>query len=202
MTNESNLAIFEEITKNCSQKIIQKYSKKLEKKLSFHSSKDSVLLRDLTYLLYIYDYIDYVEKIIKMTHNNTQNIKPNDGWVWPDIHSIWGLEIRILRKKNETEQINQIIKEIDNWFKHPLKTEEQENKRRKRILWEEITYSKTLNIRIEKGKTNDANEVRLLALSELIGLTETGLYPDLNDNKEKIEAIIDEYKETIIKTSK
>ena len=210
MTTESNVSIFEEITQNCSQKNIQSHSKKLIKKISFKSSKDIETLRDLTFLLYIYDYIDYVEKIIKMTYDNIQNINPTDGWVWADVHLIWGLEIRLLRKKSETEKINQIISEIDKRLKRPPRTEAKEMARRERfVIWEtketgyiDVTRCEILNGWVETGKTSNANAVRLLAISQLIGLTETGLYPVLNDNKEKIETIINEYKNAIIKTSK
>ena len=73
MEEETNLLIFKEISENCSQKTIRMYSNKLEKKISFRSSKDIENLRDLTFALYVYNYIGYVEKIIKMTHNNFKN---------------------------------------------------------------------------------------------------------------------------------
>ena len=208
MEEDTNLSIFKEISKNCSQKIIRMYSSKLEKKVSFKSSKDIENLRDLTFALYVYDYIDFVEKIIKMTHDSFQNINPKDGFVKDLIFTIWGLEIRLLRKKNEIEKINKIIEEIDNWLKRPPRTEKMENGRREKIiLWEEdgkidITRSEMLKEWVEKGKTNEANKIRLLALSQLIGHTETGLYPILNENREKIETIMNEYKEEIIKNSK
>jgi len=205
---DTNISIFKEISEKCSQKIIRMYSNKLEKKISFKSSKDIENLRDLTFALYVYNYIDFVEIIIQMTHDCFQNINPKDGFVKDLIFAMWGLEIRLLREKNEIEKIKKIIEEIDNWLKRPPRTEKMEKGRREKIiLWEadgkiDITRSEMLKEWVEKGKTNEANKVRLLALSQLIGHTETGLYPILNENKEKIESIINEYKEEIIKNSK
>ena len=208
MENESILSIFEEITKNCSQKIIQSYSKKLGKKLSFNSSKDVEYLRDITFLLYIFGYIDYVKRIFNMLDNNEQNINEKFGYINQLIHQIWGLEIRLLREDNNNEKINKIIVKIDKWLRGCGLSEEKENRRRERsILWEEerksdVSRSRMVKDYLQQNQIKDANKARLLGICGLIGLSETGLYPVLNENKEKIETIISEYKEEIIKTSK
>jgi hypothetical protein len=200
------LLLFKEISRNCPQKIICKYSKKLENKISLKSSKDVENLRDLVFLVYIFNYIEYVNKIINFTHENFNKINPKDRLVRGMIFAIWGLEIRLLRQKNEKEKINEIVKEIDNWLRKD-RTEKMENERRKKIvLWEEtdkidITRNEMIKIWVDQRKISHANNVRLLALSELIGYTETELYPILNENKNKIESIINEYKEEIIKST-
>ena len=89
-----------------------------------------------------------------------------------------------------------------------LKSEEKEKRRRDRIAIDDedgnvgISEKSMINEWVKLNKISKANDVRLLALSRLIGYTETGFYPKLNSNKEKIESLINEYKEEIIKTSK
>jgi hypothetical protein len=201
------LLLFKEISKNCTQKIICKYSKKLENKISLKSSKDVENLRNLVFLLYIFNHIEYVNRIIKFTHENFNKINPKDRLVKEMIFAIWGLEIRLLRQKDEKEKINEIIMEIDSWLRKN-RTEKMENERRKKIvLWEEtgkidITRNEMIKIWLDQEKIGHANNVRLLAISELIGYTETELYPILNENKNKIESIINEYKEEIKKSPK
>ena len=153
---------------------------------------DIFTLSDLTFLLYIYGYNDFVKKCIEITHDNIENISPTDGVVWGTVHLIWGLEIRILREKNETEKINKIICEFEKRNKMGLKSEEKENRRRERITIDDedgnvdISEKSMINEWVKLNKISKANDVRLLALSRLIGYTETGFYPKLNSNKEKI----------------
>lgn len=194
---------FNEITQNCIQKIIQQYSKKLEKNCSFKSSKDIANLRDLTFLLYIYGYNDYVNKCIEITHNNQKEIKPNDNLVLDIVEKIWGLEIKLLKEKGKNKKADEIISAIDQNDTTSFKA-----KRRKRFVIEnrdgtiDITNANDIKYWLDENKISNANKSRLLALSDLIGLTETGLYPNLNKEKDKIKILVNEYKDEIIKTSK
>jgi hypothetical protein len=194
--------IFENIMSNCHHKKVQSLCKKLIKKLSFNSGKDIENLCHLIYWLYIFGNVEEAKKCINLTHEIefTQNYN-----IWTFIHLIWGLEIRILRQEGNNKLADDIAEKMDKQLKMPTeietpeKAEIRENRRRKRI-----------DIKIESNETeiaeclrgNDiktANEYRFVGIMGLIGTMETGFFPELNKNREKIEEIIKEYVKEIIK---
>jgi hypothetical protein len=194
-------SLFEEINSNCENKKVKSLCNKLNKKLSFKSGKDIENLCHLVYWLYILDKIELAKKCIQLTHEIQFNQNYN---VWDFIHVIWGLEIRILQQDKNKKLIDEIIIEMDNNLKIPTKIETaeraqiRENKRRERFTLETITNKKQIEDDLSKGDIKNANEWRFISLFSLIGYTETGFYPKLNSEKDKIEKIIQKYIKEII----
>ena len=203
--------LFDEISEKCKNKKVLSLCKKLAKKLSFKSEKDVENLCHLTYWLYILGEIDFSKKCISLTDN-----LPFDGnfCIWDFIHSIWGLKIRILREEGKNNEADEIGKIIDKHHLSPSKqfneTPEQmqahETKRRNRYglgtasgKVMEVSHQKEVEDSLNDNDIKGANEWRFIALLSLIGDTATGLYPNLNNEKDKIENVIKEYTEEILK---
>jgi hypothetical protein len=194
--------LFEEIIGKCNHKKVVSLCKKIEEKLSFKSGKDVEKLCHLIYWLYILGNIETAKKCMNLTHGIefTQNYN-----IWTFIHSIWGLEIRILRQEGNNKAANEIIKEMDKQLKMPTKIETpekseiRENKRRERIDLDSISNIKEIEKCLNDGDIKLSNEYRFTALMKLIEYSETGFFPKLNKDKEEIENIINKYIEEIIK---
>jgi hypothetical protein len=111
--------------------------------------------------------------------------------IWTFIHYIWGIEIKILR--NEGNNVNEIIQEMDKQLKIPTKIETsekaeiRENRRRERIDLESVSNGKEIEDCLKDNDIKWANEYRFTALMRMIGYTETGFFPQLNKDKEIIE---------------
>jgi hypothetical protein len=197
--------LFEEIMENCNHKKVQSICKKLNKKFSFKSEKDVENLCHLIYWLYILGKLDFVKKCIKYTHIIEYD---RNNFLWSFINSIWGLEIRILRQESNVEEINNIIQQMDKNDLLPNKNETSEErrkhieKRRNRFVVEDVSYQKQIEDSINDDDIKGANEWRFIALLSLIGDTETGFYPNLNNNRDKIEKVIENYMKEILKTKK
>jgi hypothetical protein len=194
--------IFENIMSNCNHKNVQSLCKKLIKKLSFNSGKDMENLCHLIYWLYILGDIETAKECINLTREIefTQNYN-----IWTFIHLIWGLEIRILRQEGNNKLAGEIAEKMDKQLKMPAKIETpekaeiRENKRRERI---DIKFESNETEIAECLKENDiktANEYRFAGIIGLIGAMETGFFPKLNNNREKIEGIIKDYVKEILK---
>ena len=194
--------IFEEIIENCKHKKAQSLSKALNKKFSLKSGKDIEKLCYLAYWLFILEKIELSKKCINLTHA----LEFNQNYdIWTFIYSMWGLEIRILKQEGNNKRIKEIIDEINKQTLMPTKYETveeikiSEKKRRENMNFNEISYEKKIQDSLKDDDINGANEWRFIALLELIGETETGFYPNLNKNKDKIEKTIKKYIEEIIK---
>jgi hypothetical protein len=183
--------IFNDIMTICPKKKVIGLCKKLMKKCSFKSGSDVENLCRLTYWLYIYGHNDKVVEICKMTHD----VEFNGNYrIWDFIYPMWGLEARIL-----PDETRGLIDLMDEQLKLPddmssaseMLKEEQE--RRSRFVYPEIAYHDEIHDSLSEGDAAGANEWRLLALFDLIGKTETGLYPNLNKCKPEIEMEIKNY---------
>ena len=199
--------IFEEIMANCSNKNVISLCKKLSKKLSFKSGKDAENLCYLTYWLYILGKIDLVKKSISITHDVKFDIKDNIVWIY--IHYIWGIEIKILREEGKNIEADELIKTIDRHLltpslgETPERMQEKENKRRNRFSLGiesqmDVSDQKNIEDSLSMGDKKMAQQGRFVALFSLIGKMETGLYENLNRDKERIEEIT-KYIEEILK---
>ena len=196
--------LFEDISGKCKNKSVQNLCKKLSKKLSFKSGKDVENLCHLSYWLYILGEKELAKKCINLTADVPFDQNYN---VWDFINNIWGLGIRIFREEGKNKDAEEIIKKMDKNYLIPRKqfneTTEQilahEKKRRSRYDLDESSYHEEIEECLNDNDIKGANEWRFIALLSLIGDTETGLYPKLNENKSKIESIIKNYIGEIIK---
>ena len=196
--------LFEEIMENCNHKKVISLCKKLNKKLSFKNGNDVENLCHLTYWLYILGKKELAKKCIELTHSIPFDQNYN---IWDFLHSIWGLEIRILFEEGKNKDAEKIIETIDQHLLTPSKQfnetpeemQKRENRRRDRLVVDEESYKNQINSDLKDGDIKSANEWRFIALLSLIGDGATGLYPHLNKGKEEIEKIIKDYIKEILK---
>jgi hypothetical protein len=194
--------VFKEIMESCRNKKVQGICKKSNIKFSVKNGKDMENLCHLIYWLYILNEIELAKECIDLTHGIPFDQNYN---IWTFIHYIWGIEIKILRNEGNNDNVNKIIQEMDKQLKIPTKIETsekaeiRENRRRERIDLESVSNGKEIEDCLKDNDLKLANEYRFTALMRLIGYTETGFFPQLNKDKEKIENIIKNYIEEIIK---
>ena len=136
-------------------------------------------------------------KCISPTHELSFN---GDYRVWSFIHCLWGLEIRILRERGQNNEAQSLAQTIEEHYLTPtkhLQTPEEINtfemKRRSRFTYEDAIQQTKIEDALQDNNVKSANEWRFIALLGMIGNTETGLYPNLNDAKGKIAHDINNY---------
>jgi hypothetical protein len=203
--------LFEEIAGTCKHKQVESLCRKLAKKMSFKSGDDTENLCHLTYWLYILGETDFAKKCIALTHDLPFDKNYN---VWTFIHAMWGLKIRILREEGQNAEANGIADVIDQHHLTPSEAFNEipemmqinERKRRNRFALGiesgksmEVSNQKRVEDALAENDNKSANRWRFLALLRLIGDTETGLFPLLNEDKDKIEAVIKNYVGEILK---
>lgn len=158
---------------------IIKPCKKLIQKCSYKSISDTSCLCSLAYWLYIYGDKELALEICEITHGVEFSF---EFGAWNSgIQNIYGLEIRIARELLGENRRNNIP---------PHLLEYCFSKRVKK----ELSYPQILR----EDKIADCSNVflnteLLLALYNIIGFGETGLYTELNKNWEKIEETINIY---------
>ena len=215
-TQIDSTALFEKIKDECPKKKVVSLCNKLIKKLSFGNSSDVENLCDLCYWLYVYERADLSLSCVNLTRGLIFDQNFN---VWGEIHAMWGLGIRILRAQDKHQEAKAIAAQIDihllqpsrintppgqpRRFHTPESQLKNETARRKRFVigkendqgtgFIEVSYQSKIENALNDDDTNSANSWRLGALSRLIGNTETGLYPFLNEHQERIEKTIAEY---------
>ncbi|MDR1410040.1 MAG: hypothetical protein LBJ12_07250 [Oscillospiraceae bacterium] len=203
---ETAAALLEQIKVECPKKKVLRLCNQLIKHFSFGSSKDASNLCNLSYWLYIYDRTDLAIQCIALTHGLEFN---HDFRVWGNVHAMWGLEIRILRAQGKQQEADAIAAQIDahlllpNKISTPERHPKREMARRQRFVigkendqgtgFIEVSYQVNVEVALKDGRLSSANSWRLNALSRLIGDTETGLYPPLTENRERVEQTITEY---------
>ena len=202
--------LFEEISSGYGNKKVKSLCNKLGKKLSFKNMGDVENLCHLAYWLYILGKKEMAKKCIALTHSIQFDGNYN---VWTFIHSMWGLEIRILREEDKHNEADVMCAAIDRHTLTPnAKTNETPEECKRREMQRRSNFvlgihpDKTMEVSnrreveraIAEGDLKSANVWRFLALLHLIGDTETGLFPDLNKDKNKIEAIIKDYIQKIL----
>ncbi|MBE1554004.1 hypothetical protein [Sporosarcina limicola] len=110
-----------------------------------------------------------------------------------------GLEIRLLKEQNKLDEAQKIIEIINNHLLTPTKigtpedTKTREANRRERFTYESVIRKENIERNSQDNDIKSANEWRFNALLGMIGNTETGLYPNLNERKNEIEQTITEY---------
>ena len=174
--------ILEQYNKKNTQKIynaIIRPCKRLIQKCSYKSSSDMDCLCSLAYWLYIFGDKELALMICEITHGVEFSF---EFGCWNiGIQNIYGLEIRIARELLGENRRNNIP---------PNLLEYCFSKRVKK----ELSYPKLLREdKITDCSSRFLNTELLLALYNMIGLGETGLYSELNNNWEKIEETINIY---------
>lgn len=188
-----NQELFYTILTSHTEKRIVSLCKKLIKKCSFNSGADIENLCGLAYWLFVYDYKDEALSVCAITHEVEF---PGKGiWaVWDFIMYMWGLEIHILKQSNNKKKADEIIQQMDNLLKFPptlpAKVPEHEIERRNKFT---VSFCSR-----EKEIANASSDVRadswrFVALFHLIGYGATGLFSNLNIEKDFVDALADEY---------
>ena len=153
--------------------------KRLIQKCSFKSSSDTDCLCSLAYWLYIYGDKELALELCEITHGVEFSF---EFGAWNNgIQNLYGLEIRIARELSGENRRANIP---------PHLLEYCLSKRVKK----ELSYPQILREDKIADCSNAFLETELLlALYNIIGLGETGLYPELNENWEKLEEAINIY---------
>lgn len=163
--------VLEQYNRKTTQKIyttIIKPCKKLIQKCSFKSIPDTSCLCSLTYWLYIYGDKELALKICEIIHGVDFSFE--FGCWNSGIQNIYGLEIRIARELLGENRRNNIPPDLlEYYFSKRVKKE----LRYPQILREE---------KIAACSSRFLNTELLLAIYNMIGLGETGLYTELNEN--------------------
>ncbi len=189
----TNKELFEKIHDNHSEKKVVSCTKKLIKKCSFSSGTDAGNLCELAYWLYIYGYNDEVHEIYDITKEVDFPGKGSFA-VWDYLFFIWGLEIYLLKQRGSQEEAQRIIDKMDKCYQNTVLTKAQEEGRRNNVSYEMVSQERNVSAQTSKAR---ANSWRITALFTMIGLTYTGLYPNLTKEKDKIEMKILEYLEVL-----
>ncbi len=158
---------------------IIKPCKRLIQKCSYKSNSDTSCLCTLAYWLYIYGDKELALEICELAHEVSFSFEFgcwNDG-----IQNIYELEIRIARELLGENRKNKLPPDLLAYcFSKKVK--------------KELIYPKVLREdRIADCSSNFLTTELLLALYNMIGLGETGLYAQLNENWETIEETINCY---------
>ena len=158
---------------------ITKPCKKLIQKCSYKSISDTSSLCSLAYWLYIYGDKELALKICEIAHGVEFSFEFRD---WNSgIQNIYGLEIRIARELLGENRRNNIPPSLLEYCFS------------KRVI-KEVSYPQILREdKIAACNSKFLNTELCLALYNMIGLGETGLYTELNKNWGKIEEAIDIY---------
>ncbi|MCM1214745.1 MAG: hypothetical protein NC331_09285 [Lachnospiraceae bacterium] len=193
-TLQQEIKYFQDMLQPILQKILKQYDrentqkiyprivrpcKKLIQKCSFKSSSDTDCLCSLAYWLYIYGDKELALEICEIAHkaNFSFEFKTwNHG-----IQNIYGLEIRIARELSGEDRRNDLPSDLLEYcFSKRVK--------------KELRYPQILREAETAGCSRGFLDTELfLALTDMIGFGETGLYPELNQNWEKIEETINIY---------
>jgi hypothetical protein len=119
---------------------------------------------------------------------------------------MWGLEARMLREQGQRETAQAISEKMIDCYlapKNPNDTREAMMKQ-----WQNWIDRHTLSFidlrdkideSLQDGDTKQANEIRFIALITMIGKLESGLFPNLNNNRDKVNVKINEYISAIMK---
>ena len=175
--------LIQEIMLNINKKGIQKDCKKILKKCSMKSAKDTGFITELAVWLYIYGYTREAISVCDLFANEKFD---GNYTLWSNMDHAYCLKARILREMGKLKESQEIIKFV-NKYRHP---ELYING----VEW----FTKTIDVNIQSNL--DANSKararswRLLKLEEAIAHREAGKYPISSDILDKT---IDELKEIL-----
>lgn len=193
--------IFEQIMQRCTEKKVVSCCRKLIKKSALTSGAVATTFAELAYWLFIYNHIEDALLICELAHIEKPKPYKVNFNIWDRIIHVWGLEAYIYRKKGLEEKCQSIVKEIDEIYHIPAmqgndsieQINSLEEKRRNRITFEYVTNSDEVSEYVNAGNKSSANVYRFSALAYMVSYSVTGFYPQLNERKDEIESLIDEY---------
>ena len=171
--------VLEQYHKKNTEKIyntITKPCKKLIQKCSYKSISDTSCLCSLAYWLYIYGDKELALEICEIAHEVEFSFEFMD---WNSgIQNIYGLEIRIARELLGENRRNHIPLDV---LEYCFSKKVKKALRYPQVLRED---------QIADCSSRFLDMELLLALYNMIGLGETGLFTEINRNREKIEESI------------
>ena len=178
--------VLEQYHKKNTEKIyntITKPCKKLIQKCSYKSISDTSCLCSLAYWLYIYGDKELALEICEIAHEVEFSFEFMD---WNSgIQNIYGLEIRIARELLGENRRNHIPLDV---LEYCFSKKVKKALRYPQVLRED---------QIADCSSRFLDMELLLALYNMIGLGETGLFTEINRNWEKIEEAINIYIECL-----
>lgn len=178
--------VLEQYHKKNTEKIyntIMKPCKKLIQKCSYKSISDTSCLCSLAYWLYIYGDKELALEICEIAHEVEFSFEFMD---WNSgIQNIYGLEIRISRELLGENRRNHIPLDV---LEYCFSKKVKKALRYPQVLRED---------QIADCSSRFLDMELLLALYNMIGLGETGLFTEINSNWEKIEEAINIYIECL-----
>lgn len=178
--------VLEQYHKKNTEKIyntIMKPCKKLIQKCSYKSISDTSCLCSLAYWLYIYGDKELALEICEIAHEVEFSFEFMD---WNSgIQNIYGLEIRIARELLGENRRNHIPLDV---LEYCFSKKVKKALRYPQVLRED---------QIADCSSRFLDMELLLALYNMIGLGETGLFTEINSNWEKIEEAINIYIECL-----
>ena len=178
--------VLEQYHKKNTEKIyntITKPCKKLIQKCSYKSISDTSCLCSLAYWLYIYGDKELALEICEIAHEVEFSFEFMD---WNSgIQNIYGLEIRIARELLGENRRNHIPLDV---LEYCFSKKVKKALRYPQVLRED---------QIADCSSRFLDMELLLALYNMIGLGETGLFTEINSNWDKIEEAINIYIECL-----
>lgn len=189
---------FDELSLKYKEKNIVKLSKKLAKSFALTRSKDMTNLHDLAFWLYIYDYKDEILNIYNLVNIDIPEKIDFNIWTW--ILSIWGLQAYIYESEGEISKKDEIVANMKKVYSVPRTKEDTEESTWKfytrvagRQTLESVSYADKIDSAIQSGNKSSETAYRFSGLSNMISYGVTGFYPNLVENRDKLEEKIKEY---------
>lgn len=189
---------FDELSLKYKEKNIVKLSKKLAKSFALTRSKDMTNLYELAFWLYIYDYKDEILNIYNLVNIDIPEKIDFNIWTW--ILSIWGLQAYIYESKGETNKKDEIVANMKKVYSVPRTKEDTEESTWKfytriagRQTLESVSYADEIERAIQNENKKGEEAYRFSGLCKMISYGVTGFYPQLVENRYKLEEKIKEY---------
>ena len=197
-------SIFEDIMKNCTEKKVVNRCKKLIKKSALTNMETATTLSELAYWLYIYGHEDEALQVCEFSHIKEPEPNKINYNVWSFILYVWGLEVYIYRKRGEEEKAAERIAAMERVWATPSgvwNTSEiaaaQNRLIHSRLSFDDAIYREKIEDAIAENDKSGANDLRFIALYNLIGDGATGLCPQLEERKDEVEKVITEYMQAL-----
>ena len=189
---------FDELSLKYKEKNIVKLSKKMAKSFALTRSKDMTNLHDLAFWLYIYYYKDEILNIYNLVNIDIPEKIDFNIWTW--ILSIWGLQAYIYESEGEISKKDEIVANMKKVYSVPRTKEDTEESTWKfytriagRQTLESVSYADKIDSAIQSGNKSSETAYRFSGLSNMISYGVTGFYPNLVENRDKLEEMIKEY---------
>lgn len=192
-------SIFEQIKETCPERKVVSRCNNLLKKSRLTSGAVARTLTELGYWLYVYGYINEALKVCEFSHIEDPKVGDVNYNVWSFLLDLWGLEAYIYRKQGDEEKCRERITQIDRICSIPsgVPTVEAQAKLNRQIrdglTYEYAIREEKIKASIECGDKAGAKEWRFIALYSMIGRGVTGFYPHLEEHKDDLEEMINQY---------